>query len=269
VWSLSKPTLHVALSTHQVVVAQSPTIWPGQAVNFERIDCPPEAAGGELWRPALAALAKWLSVQHKKPALHIVLSGRFSRWQLLHWNPQLSQSAELAAYAALQFENTYGKVARDWHILHSPQPPGSAAPACAIDQALLESLRTVCDGTGARLISVAPYFSTAFDRWHPSLKDKESWFGVVEADCISLALIRQGAFAALRSERIDATLRDALTSMLTQMSIASALPDTPLPVYLVSEDDHAPLPQGMPVQWLRTKTQRAPGHTGIRMALGM
>jgi len=282
VWSPSQHTVHVALSAQRVVIAQAPKMWPGSGVNFERIECAPDASSAPtgsgapvaVWRPAVQALEKWLSVQRHAPALHIVLSARFVRWQLLEYRPELSRPAELAAYAALRFKDTFGHSAQEWQILHSPQPPGHAVPACAIDLALLDALRKLGSGkdVGARLLSVTPYFSAAFDRWRASLKDKACWFGVVEQDCVSLALLCNGNLLGLRLQRLDSALREVLPGLMAQMRIASGVADTHasvLPLYLVGDGEPPILHADMGLHWLRSKAQQAPAQVGIRMALGV
>ena len=269
-WSPKRPVAHIALSAQRIAVAQASNIWFSKNVKFEKIDCEPDD-GREVWSSAVDGLERWLSVQRNKPTLHIVLSARFVRWQLLDWRPEVSHPKEIAAYAALRFKETYGKTVEDWQVRYASQPPGQTVPACAIDVALIDRLRTVCSNTGARLISISPYFSSALDRWSSSLKGEMCWLGVVETDCISLALLRNGRFLGLRSQRIDVPLREALPGLVTQMGIACGITDATVPIYLVGDGEVSSLPGDMAFTWLQSRTQqrKAPVQVGLHMALGM
>lgn len=260
------------MTLHSVIVVQKQTRWPNGASNFKHLDCPP-IAGAPPWRSAVNALTEWLASQNPKPLLHIVLSTRFTRWQVLDGKTELIHPEEVAAYAALRFKETYGKLAENWNLRHSPQPPGDSIPVCAVDAGLLEALHQMCKDTGARLVCVIPYFSAAFDHWNPSIKGSLRWFGVVEPDCISLALLSNKGFVSLRSQRLDTPLQDALPGLLTQMGVACGISAGTLPIYLVGDNttsSHA-MPTGTPVQWLNERKQPPPAanQVGIRMAWGI
>lgn len=260
------------MTLHRVIVVQKKKSWPGSASSYKHLDCQP-IAEAPPWRSAVNALTEWLASQHPKPALHIVLSNRFTRWQLLDGKTGLSHPDEVAAYAALRFKETYGSLAEDWNFMHSPQPPGESIPVCATDSALLEALHQMCKDAGAKLVCVTPYFSAAFDHWNPSIKGSLRWFGVVEPDCISLALLSNKGFVSLRSQRLDAPLQDALPGLLTQMGVACGISAGTLPIYLVGDNPPSSpaVPTGTPVQWLNEGKQLRPpaNQVGIRMAWGI
>lgn len=228
--SLTAPTWHVDLSAQRLTLARS-----AKSVAVETISLASGAAGevDAPWQAAVAALAQWLATtKQKKPTLHVVLSGRFVRWQLLPWQAELGHPDELAAYAALRFREAYGKVADDWQVLHAPQPPGETVPACAVDSELVVALRATCEKAGATLAVVTPSFAAAFDRWHSTLNKKAVWFGLIESDGVSLGLLRGGHWIALRSQRVEQNWRDALPGMMAQMGIAGGVTDAHVPLYL-------------------------------------
>lgn len=267
-WSPSAQTWHVALSAQRLAAAR-PVAWrPGKLTDGDVV----EFAGAEqapVWQPAVAALAQWLaSKSGKKLAVHLVLSGRFVRWQLLGWQPDISRPDELAAYAALRFQETFGHAAQGWQVMHAVQPPGKAMPACAVDAALLEALRSTCDSAGARLVSVSPYFAGAFDRWRHVLGKKTAWFGLVESDCISLGLLRDGDWLGLQTQRVNAQGCDALPGMMAQAGIAAGLPDPALPLYLAG-DSAPPSSAGLAFTWLQPKALAHGTLPGLRMAMGI
>ena len=268
-WSPSSQTLHVALSAERLIVAKSAGLWPGKLAVCDSINCAPQDQA-EPWRAAVSALAQWLAKKGgSKPTLHIVLSGRFVRWQLLPWRPEVTRPKELATYASLRFRETFGKTADDWQVLHSPQPPGKAVPACAVDAALMEALRTTCETAGARLAAVTPYFSCAFDRWCNVLDKKAAWFGLIESDCVSLGLLRDGNWIGLRTQRVDEDWCDVVPGMMAQIGIAAGLAETSPPLYLVGDGEPPPPALGLSFAWLQPKAQASRAMAGYRMAMGV
>lgn len=267
-WSLSSPSWHVALSAERLAVAKAAAFWPGKFGEFDAVELD-SGTQSTSWQPAVAALAAWLASNvGRKPALHIVLSGRFVRWQLLPWRPEISRPDELATYAALRFRETFGQVVDSWEIMLSPQPPGKATLACAIDAALLDALRTTCRGSGAQLAAVSPYFAVAFDRWQHVLGKKTAWFGLVESDCVTLALLRDGDWVGLRTQRVDANGCAALPAMMAQIGICADVAVAALPLYLVGDAGNPVAIDGLAVTWLEPKELLNCASPGGRMALG-
>jgi hypothetical protein len=270
VWSPRVQTWHAGLSAQRLLLAKPAGVWPGRPAACHRIGCAPGVEGGEPWRPAVTALAQWLAENGgRKPALHIVLSGRFVRWQLLPWRAELSHPKELAAYASLRFRETFGKPAEDWQVLHSPQPPGMTVPACAVDAALLAALRSTCDTAGAGLVAVTPYFAAAFDRWRRVLGKKTLWFGLIEADCVSLGLLRNGHWLGLRSQRADADWREALPGMMAQLGVSAGLSEASPPLYLAGSGEPPAPVAGLAFTWLQPKAQAQRAMADCRMAWGI
>ena len=268
-WSPRSPTLHIGLSAQRLTVAKTAGLWPGKLAVCDLIHCA-EAAEAEPWRPAVTALARLLAEPgYRKPRLHIVLSGRFVRWQLLPWRPELTQPKEVSAYASMRFRETFGKAADDWQVLHSVQPPGKTVPACAVDAALMEALRNTCEAAGARLAGVTPYFACAFDRWRTALKGKTLWFGLIESDCMSLGLLQGDNWLGLRTQRLDGDWRDALPGMMAQIGISAGLADSSAPLYLAGSGEPLATSAGLSFVWLQPKAQTTPAMVGGRMALGV
>lgn len=268
-WLPESRALHIGLSAHHLMVAKTGGLWPGRHATCDRIDCAP-VADDELWRPAVTALAQRLA-EHvgKKPTLHIVLSGRFVRWQLLPWRPELTRAHEVSTYAALRFRETFGKVAEGWQVLHASQALGKTVPACAVDAALIAALRSTCEAAGARLAAVTPYYASVFDRWRNALGKKTVWFGLIEPDCISLGLLQAGSWMGLHTQRLDGDWREVLPGMLAQLGIGAGLTEEFPPLYLVG-DGEQPLPvAGLACTWLCPAQPAQRALVGWRMALGV
>jgi hypothetical protein len=234
----------------------------------ESIPCA-QGGAGELWRAPLGTLQQWLQKHPARRArLQVVLSGRLVRWQLLPWRAELNGPVEQSAYARARFREIYGAAADNWQVLQSVQPPGLTVPACAVDVALMDGLQQICQQAGATLESVKPYFGSAFDRWNSRFRGKSVWFGVVEPDCTSLSLLRNGKWMGLHAQRTDGNWRGALPGMMAQMGISAGLDDELVPIYLAGNLEE-PAPQAeLPFSWLRPRgtASEAPG---LRLALGV
>jgi hypothetical protein len=220
-------------------------------------------------------LAQWLD-GHKASAaaVQIVLSGRFARWQLLPWREELSAGDAFAAYAALRFRETYGKLAQDWTLLPAILAPGQTAPVAAVDTALLEALSSLCHSHRLRLQGITTYFPQAFDRWHQLLKGAGFWFSAVEPDVLTLGLVQQGQWVALQSQRHTGDWKTALQLLMEQMAWACDEAEAQLPLFLAgavaapgfTHLDHAS--GARPFTWLQPRQTAAQPSEGLRLALG-
>jgi len=273
VWSLSKPVIRVGLSQQSLTVARMPRFGVGSVGAVEQLACIPAAISAtdptEPWRAAVERLAQWLA-DHKDQrfAVQVVLSGRFVRWQLLPWRIELSGRAELTAYAALRFRETYGKAVQGWNILPAATAPGCTAPAAAVDSALVQALTQVCEAQGGQLQELTPYFSSAFDAWHSRLKGKAAWFGTVEADTLTLGLLQGGQWTALQTQRLSGDWRAPLPALMAQIALSCDLPEGAVPLYLAG-DMPAPVAQGtLPFTWLAPRQGAERAAPGLRLALG-
>jgi len=272
VWSPDRPHWHVGLSTHQVVRARRHGLWPGRAIVCDSVDCLP-AAQEAPWQAALVALGQWLAaLDTRPPVLRVVLSGSLLRWQLLPWRPELLRAQEMAVYARLRFAETFGPVADTWQVLHAPQAPGRAIPACAVDAALLSALQTLCRSAKVRLDAVVPYFSHAADHWRGTLGKGATWFGLVEPQWLSLGLLHGGAWMALRSQRLDADWPSVLPGLMARMAMSTDGPALPARTCLVGAGVPPAAMTGMaglPFQWLQPPGPAGVGTDARRMALGI
>ena len=257
-WSLNPAERIVVLSSDRITLTRPARVRLGKIDACEHIDCSREPAGtgSEAWQPALETLTHWLVQKSKaKLKLHVLLSGRFVRWQLLPWQDEVSRPKEIETYASLRFSSIFGKAASSWQVTHSPPRPGLPVPACAVDATLISALRKACDEAGVSLTSIEPYFSFEFDRLRSSLHKKAAWFGLIESDCVSLGLLRAGQWLGLRSQRIDGEWRDVLPGMMAQLGIAVGLKEESVPLFLTGGDNTPTPTAGLAFTWLESKTQ--------------
>lgn len=258
-----RPELRVALLENRLVIGR---VGRGKtsADPAEVVELAPAVSQLPAWQPALAALAVWLREHRLQRAkLQVFLGGQLVRWQLLEWQPQLASPQELKAYVQLRFRATFGVAADSWHVVHAEPGPGCALPACAIDKALLNELKSLQATADVTVVSVVPHFSAAFDRWRSSVGQQAAWFGVAEPGGLTLGLLRSGVWHGLRSVRhTDASdWRVALSALQAQIQLASGLDFTQqaTPVYLVGCDT-GPQDRGDPrLVWLADERGGRPG----------
>ena len=279
-WSLSMPVVRIGLAPGGVTLVHM-SRWGRQRIDrIEHLPCKDAATDGPVqsgaepssqgpWRAACEALEQWLDQQQgQRHRMAIVLSDRFVRWQILPWRIELSGAAELTAYAALRFRETYGRVAQDWSILKANIAPGQPAPAAAVDTGLLETLMKSCTAAGSQLHSVAPYYACAFDHWRSSTPTQDCWFGSVGEQALTIGRLQQGHWAALQTQRLTSDWPALLQTLKTQISLACALPDEAIPLYLCG-DLEPPLPlRNLPFTWLIPKRIPQGAIAGVRLALG-
>lgn len=273
-WFAERPLLQVALLEDSLVIddprARGTAPAPPGALKLAE-----PATDEPLWQPAMARLATWLRDERLPRArLHIHLSGRFVRWQLLEWQPRLTQPQELDAYVRLRFRATFGAPAEAWRVMHAEPRPGRAVPACAIDEALVAALQELQAIGDVRVVRIAPYFSAAFDRWCARLGRQTAWFGAAEPGSFTLGLLHKGAWRGLRSMRhagaADGGWRSVLPAMQAQIGLASGLnlpQDTPL---FLAGCGAAPSGRADPgLVWLAPQGRNEPAHGIARMAWGI
>jgi hypothetical protein len=205
----------------------------------------------------------------------VVLSGSLLRWQLLPWRPELLGAQEVAVYAKLRFAETFGPVADTWQVLHAPQAPGRAMPACAVDAALLTALQSLCRSAKVRLDAVVPYFSHAADHWRGTLGKGSTWFGLVEPQWLSLGLLHEGAWMALRSQRLDADWPKVLPGLMARMAVSTGGSGLPARTCLVGAGVPTAAITGMTgvaglrFEWLQPAGPAGAGTDPRRIALGI
>lgn len=266
-WSPSSSAWRVGLSANRLALARSSPWWNGASQACDSVACAPQP-GAEPWRAVLDALAQWLADgTARRPVLHVVLSGRFVRWQLLPWRAGIARPRELAAYASLHFREVFGPVAEQWQVLYAASAPGCPVPACAVDLAFMAALRGICATAGARLAAARPYFATASGHWHRRLDRRNAWFGLVEPDHVSLGLLQDRRWTSLRAQRLDGDWRAVLPRLMAQAGLAAGVAQEAVPVYLAGAMAQPAGGGELQFFWLQPPAGRiAPD---CRMALGV
>jgi hypothetical protein len=214
------------------------------------IDCTPDDSA-RPWRNACAALAAFISDRMQRHMrLDVVVSDRLVRYQVLPWREGIVSRVEWRAYAQHSLEAVYGEASKGWRLRIDLVPPGRPSLACAIDSELVEVLRNLGADCGSRLTGVRPNFVTLFNQRRPAMRGSGFWFGVVENGNVSLGVMIEGSWRALRNEATADTWPVALAGMIrrTQVMLPEPCAGT---LYLCGDIDNEALPDsigGLPLR---------------------
>lgn len=190
---------------------------------------------------AAEALERLLASAAQGPAdLTVVLSNHFVRYVLVPWRPEVSQRAELAAFAAICFDETFGPEPGGREIRCGRERAPSARVAAGVDADLLARLRAAAAASRLRLLSVQPYLTAVFDRVLRSLDRRDFMFLVAEPQRACLLVATGGCWRAVRSNAADAS-PESLTGLLAREAQLAGLADDGMPPIYV----HAPGQRGL------------------------
>jgi hypothetical protein len=202
------------------------------------------------WQPALDALPQALEkFNAEQRDVTVILSNHFVRYALLPWNAALRTADEWVALARHRLSNVHGDPISHWEIQVSETAPKGPRVACAIDKALLDAVEATIANSGARLGSVQPLLTAAFNRMRP--KPGESrWLVIAEAGGLALVLIEFGNWRAIMSRQVAEGWRVELPAMLERESAMLGLeqPYDKIVVCMHELFDTRPAPGTLPLQ---------------------
>lgn len=255
-WSAER--LRIALAPGRVDLTRV-GLWPGRpAVHEAGATCTPRA-GEPPWQAALDALDGLLGeFSARGEAVTVVLSNHWVRYLVLPWHAELTGADELAQFARVRFEQTYGAAAADWTIRSGDGGYGAPHVACAIDTALVTELQRRLTAHGLRLRSLQPLLMAACNGQRRALGGERSAFAVIEPGRICLSLLGQGRWLEVSNRRAGADLPEAVERELATLD-ADAVPPQ-LDVLLVGDGARWPAePAGRPARLLdmAASTRRA------------
>ena len=172
-----------------------------------------ELPTGEDWRVAVDALPALLKAQKTREA-SVVLADQFARYALLPWNEAVKTGEQWLALARHRFGALHGAAAAAWDIKVTETAPFGPRLACAVDRELIEALASAFVPAQVKLVSVQPFLVAAFNRIRQTVGNGSCWIVVEEPGRLTLALIRRGAWVAIRSRRSDERWRLVLPEIL-------------------------------------------------------
>jgi hypothetical protein len=219
------------LAPDRVVLARHPRGW-GRAPELQA-ECPCAGASPEAAVQALQDLL--LSGKAGSGELTVLLSNHFVQYVLVPWRAELRSPAELAAYAAICFDETFGANPAGREILVAPERASSARLAAGIDNSLLHALRSALASSSLRLVSIRPYLPAAFDRVRRSLGSRDFLFLLAEPARSCVLVASGGRWRSLRNTSTAAQPHE-LANLIRREAQIAGLADEGMPPVFV----HAP-----------------------------
>jgi hypothetical protein len=191
----------VTLAPREVSLLRYPRRGKGAPRDRKSVTCP--AAVGAAWQGAIEGLRELLAHPNLAAAdVDVVLSNHFVRYLLLPWNPGLAGEREELAFAAARFQQVYGEPARAWSVRLSAGKPGMPALAAAVEQALIDAVAALLQGSVLRLRSLQPALMEACNARSRSVAPN-AWIAMAEPGRLLLGLQRDGQWRSLRSRPLN------------------------------------------------------------------
>lgn len=211
---LWREQIRIALSPDQVLWVRLSKGLRRQVTEKVLLQCRQETSGPG-WRAPLAVLAAKLNeAKAQRAEVVVILSNHFVRYTMLPWSEQVESAEEEEALARICFEKIYGHLASAWALRISPVPPGSACPASAIDQALLEELNVLFESGRSHLASIQPYLMASFNYWRRQLKSREYCFVLAENGRLCIAAVRDNQWLGVRTLQSNGSLASELPQIV-------------------------------------------------------
>jgi hypothetical protein len=168
------------------------------------------------WRSAVLELNALLSaVGSSRASVEIVISNRLVRYFCLPWSVALRTEADWQSFAAHRFIELFGARAED-HTIRIAPAARSARIACAVEKALIDSIRNSLAGAGHRLAFLKPRFAVAFELARQRLAKGDVWLVDYEPDQLTLGLALAGEWRAIRQRRAQPDWREHLAEILAR-----------------------------------------------------
>ena len=193
--------------------------WRGvhTAVTHEQLKVATSVTDAAPWRSAVDALAAALpDVADRGTRARVILANRLVRYALVPWSDALAGADEEAAFARHGFEQIYGDAAAQWELRVSDARAGTPRPASAVDAALPGALRDAFAAAGIRLESIQPRLMAVCNEQRRRLQGRHAWLALLEPGSLCLALLQQGRWVSIRSQRIGSGWRVELGLILAR-----------------------------------------------------
>lgn len=211
-------------------------------VIAKRVTAVEPGYGARPWDGAIEALRseaqQW---SRHRLSVNVVLSNHFVRYALVPPSDAVQGHAEELALARFHFQKVHGEISQGWEVRLNPAHRGGPRLGCAIDAALVESLRQLFPRARApRLDSVLPLLMPVVNNGAASIPANGAWVVTAEHDRACVALLKgktchavqnvKGKFADVDSwiglierERWRTTLDDPPDTLLIHTDQTDAL----------------------------------------------
>lgn len=179
--------------------------------------CEP-AQDAPVWQAALQQLEKHL-MDAAGAQLSVTLSNHFVRYVALLPQAEIATPEEVSSYAAFRMREVYAERVNSWALSVSEWTPLSGAVCAAIPRDLMLQLEEMAARCRCTLKEIEPYFASVYDRWQKLLDGNKTYFAVIEAGRICLAVLINGSWHSIRNQRILHNVAAELLAALDQEAI--------------------------------------------------
>lgn len=180
--------------------------------------------GAAPWQAAIEALPVALAPSlAERPEVTVILSNHFVRYALLPWNDTLKTAQEWTDLARHRLSAIHGDAVNGWLVRVAETHPQGPRIVSAIDKGLLEALDDQLCGSGVMLKSVQPYLTTAFNQAQKEIARESCWFVIEDSGCLTVSLLLDGRWYAIRSGWVDERWTDSLPDILERKAAMLAL----------------------------------------------
>jgi len=171
------------------------------------------------WHPAVTLLGKVLSREARfGTRVHIALSDLWVRAHLLPATATSLNENEMLLLARTHFARQYPETGQDaWNFRLALQ--GTRLLAVGMESGLVEAIREVNAGAGARLSRMEPLFGHVFDRSEKALANTTGWVLLDEPGMLTLAFVERGMLTSLHCQRCESD-RDEIAAQLLERQSA-------------------------------------------------
>lgn len=242
------------LSPRHIALAKKPLLGRATGAQFSRAlegDEDDHAQVLEAFEQGLATLSAGRS------KLKLVLAGSLARYALTMPVTTLLSVEEESALARQTFVQRYGDASQSWTVRYQAQALGDAFLASAVENTLLEKLKTLCQTYKVELESVEPLLATAWRKSRRQLPRKASWLAVTEPGRVHLLALHDRAWLSLASAHTHEDWEAVLATLLQrEAAVLDRKGDET--VWLMGAASGINLPAARPWRWLTTPTGDTP-----------
>lgn len=224
----------------EILMMPRTLVWRRASMNRWRqgsisaIEEPVETApDGADWHPAVATLGKLLAREARfGTRVHIALSNLWVRAHLLPATSANLSENEMLILARSHFARQYPETGQDaWTFRLALQ--GTRLLAAGMESGLVEAIRVINAGAGARLGRMEPLFGYVFDRSEKALANTTGWMLLDEPGMLSLAFIEQGRLMSLHGQRCETGRDEIAAQLLERQSALLAQQSTEIRVFSI------------------------------------
>lgn len=178
------------------------------------------------WQAPVAALGELMaSREWDASTIDFEISSHFVRYVVTPEAPKLRTHAEQTALGQIVFRNTFGGLTQGWTTVFGASKPGLPTIGAAVDPDLLAGIRTAV-GRKARVGSVQPNLSIAFNRICRSITASDSLVVLVESERISIAHLANGKWQSVTSRPAITSSSAGVEHLIREEIALRSIPDS-------------------------------------------